>query len=139
MVNQSLVKTKMMNILKNVERLSRKSATSLADFKSDVDIQDIVVHNLQLAIQGAIDVASHVVSDEGWGVPNTLAGLFDILAEHKVIDEKTCDIMKRMVGFRNLIIHEYEDIDLDKVYQILTSRLGDFNGFLKQVSDFAKL
>lgn len=139
MVNQSLLKTKIAHIYKSMDRLSRKSGISLKDFKSDTDTQDIIIYNLQLAIQGAIDIASHIVSDEGWGVPNTLSGLYDILKEHKVIGEKLADTMKRMVGFRNIIIHEYEEIDLDKVHQILTSRLGDFNEFLKQVSIFAKL
>lgn len=139
MVNQPLLKTKISHIYKSVERLSQKSGISLKDFKSNTDAQDIIIHNLQLAIQGTVDIASHIVSDEGWGVPNTLAGLYDILLEHKVIDEKLADTMRKMAGFRNIIIHEYDVIDLDKVHQILTSRLNDFNEFLKQVSEFAKL
>ena len=139
MVNQPLIKTKIAHIYKSIEKLSRKSDISLKDFKANTDAQDIVVHNLQLAIQGTIDIASHIISDEGWGVPNTLAGLYDILDEHKVIDEKLAGTMKRMVGFRNIIIHEYDVIDLDKVHQILTSGLGDFNDFLKQITKFAKL
>ncbi|MDP2913008.1 MAG: DUF86 domain-containing protein [Candidatus Omnitrophota bacterium] len=139
MVNQPLLKTKIAHIYKSMDRLSQKSRISLKDFKSDTDAQDIIIHNLQLAIQGAIDIASHIVSDEGWGVPNTLSGLFDILKEYKVIDEELMGTMKRMVGFRNIIVHEYEEIDLDKAHQILTSRLGDFNEFLKQVSNYAKL
>ncbi len=139
MVNQALIKTKIAHICKNIDRLSKKSGISLSEFKADADTQDIVIHNLQLAIQGAIDIASHIISDEGWGAPATLIGLYDILLEQDVINAKTADLMRGMVGFRNIIVHEYEDIDLDKVYQILTSRLGDFNVFLKQISKFAKL
>lgn len=139
MVNQALLKAKIAHVYKSVEKLSRKVGISLKEFKTDTDMQDIVMHNLQLAIQGAIDIASHIISDEGWGVPNTLVGLFDVLREHNVIDGKLTDIMKKMAGFRNLIIHEYDVIDLDKVYQILTSRLGDFDAFLKQIAKFAKL
>lgn len=139
MVNQALLKTKIAHIKKNAEKLSRKTGISLKDFKSDTDAQDIVIHNLQLAIQGIIDISSHIISDQGWGIPNTLVGLFDVLREHGVIDEKLTDIMKRMVGFRNIIIHEYEEIDLDKVYEILTTRLGDFDSFLKHITKYAKL
>jgi len=138
-VNQALIKTKIAHIYRSIDRLFKKSNIPLAEFKVNADAQDIVIHNLQLAIQGAIDIASHIVSDEGWQVPNALAGLYDILDEHKVIDKKMAGVMKQMVGFRNIIVHEYEDIDLDKVHQILTSRLGDFNDFLKQISEFAKL
>ena len=139
MVNQALLKTKIAHINKSVERLSQKADVSLKEFKSDTDLQDVVTHNLQLAIQGAIGIASHIISDEGWGVPNTLVGLFDILKEHKVLDEKTTDIMRRMVGFRNIIVHEYDEVDLDKVHQILASRLDDFSSFMKQIIRFAKL
>lgn len=139
MVNQVLLKTKIAHIKNSLEKLTRKTRISLKEFKSDTDVQDIIIHNLQLAIQGTIDMASHIISDQGWGIPSTLVGLFDVLQEHSVIDEKLTDIMKRMVGFRNIIIHEYEDVDLDKVYQILTTRLGDFDDFLKQIAKYAKL
>ncbi len=139
MVNQALIRTKISHIKKSVDRLSQKTGVAAKEFRTNPDIQDIVVHNLQLAIQGAIDIASHIISDEGWGAPSALVGLFDILRERKVIDEKLSDIMKKMVGFRNIIVHEYDDIDLDKVYQILTSSLGDFDDFLKQITKFAKL
>ena len=139
MVNQALIRTKIANIKRSVEKLSRKSNISLKEFKASSDIQDIVIHNLQLAIQGTIDIASHVISDEGWDIPNTLVGLYEVLREHKIIDEKLTGIMKKMAGFRNLIIHEYGEIDLNKVYEILTSRLGDFDKYLKQIAKFAKL
>lgn len=139
MVNPTLLKAKIAHVYKSVEKLSRKASITLEGFKANSDIQDGIMHNLQLAIQGTIDIASHIISDEGWGVPNTLVGLYDVLRVHKVIDEKLTDIMKKMAGFRNIIIHEYDEIDLDKVYQILTSRLGDFDNFLKQIAKFAKL
>ena len=139
MVNQALLKTKISHIKKSISKLSQKAAVSLKEFKANSDLQDIVVHNLQTAIQGSIDIASHIISDEEWGVPGALVGLFDILQEHKVVDAKLADIMKKMVGFRNIIVHEYDDIDLDKVYQILTSCLGDFDECLKKIEKFAKL
>ncbi|OGW84325.1 MAG: hypothetical protein A2987_05520 [Omnitrophica bacterium RIFCSPLOWO2_01_FULL_45_10] len=139
MVNQALLRTKTAHIKKSMDRLLGKAGVPRKEFRANADIQDIVTHNLQLAIQGAIDIASHIISDEGWGVPNTLVGLFEILREHKVIDEKMSGLMKKMVGFRNIIVHEYDDIDLNKVHQILTERLGDFDDFLKQITMFANL
>ena len=49
------------------------------------------------------------------------------------------EIMKKMVGFRNIIVHEYDEIDLDKVYRILANSLSDFDEFLKKIAIFAKL
>lgn len=139
MVNQNIVKAKINHIERSLQRLKEKQSISLAAFKKNADLQDIVLHNLQLSIQGCIDIASHIISDEGWIVPDTLAGLFDILTEHKIISPKLNKKLKGMVGFRNIIIHEYGTIDLDRVYTIFTKDLQDINSFLKAICIYSKI
>ena len=139
MVDKSIITAKMANIKKNLDRLKEKQGLSNEEFRANQDVQDIVLLNLQVAIQGCIDIASHIISDNNWGVPGSLAGLFDILTEKKVISEETKKIMRQMAGFRNLIVHEYAELDLDKVYFVFTDRLADFNNFLKEISIYAKL
>ena len=118
MVNKSIICTRIANIEKSIAKLIEKSRIKADVFKSDSDLQDIVIHNLQLAIQGSIDIASHILSDEGWEVPGTTVGLFEVLLKHKVIDSKTTDIMRNMAGFRNLLVHEYDTIDIGKEKKI---------------------
>lgn len=139
MVNQTIIKAKINHINANLERLVQKKNISLQEFKANIDLQDIILHNLQLAIQGCVDIASHIISDEGWTVPDTLAGLFDSLAEHGVIPQDLNINLKKMSGFRNIIIHEYGSIDLSRVYKILTEDIKDIYQFLKQVCLFAKI
>ena len=139
MVDKSIIKAKMANIKKNLDRLKEKQVLNNDEFRANQDLQDIVLLNLQAAIQGCIDIASHIISDNDWGVPGSLAGLFDILAEKKVISEETKKIMRQMAGFRNLIVHEYAELDMNKVYSVYTTRLTDFNDFLKEISVYTKL
>lgn len=139
MVNRDIILTKIANIQKSVSRLKEKKGADFTAFSKDRDIQDVVLLNLQTAIQGCIDIASHIISDNDWGVPGSLAGLFDTLCEKRVITEKTRQIMRSMVGFRNLIVHEYARLDIKKVYDIYTSQLSDFNVFLKEIDKYAKL
>jgi uncharacterized protein YutE (UPF0331/DUF86 family) len=139
MVDKSIITAKMANIKKNLDRLKENQGVDSTEFHTNKDIQDIVLLNLQAAIQGCIDVASHIISDNNWGVPGSLAGLFDILADKKAISEETKKIMRQMAGFWNLIVHEYAELDMDKVYSVFTSRLSDFNDFLKEISIYAKL
>ena len=139
MVDRDIVVAKIANVQKSLNRLKEKQGIDLKAFSMNRDIQDIVLLNLQTAIQGCIDIASHIISDNNWGVPGSLAGLFDILCQKKVITDKTRQIMRSMVGFRNLIVHEYAGLDMDKVYAIFNSRLTDFNNFLKEISLYAKL
>jgi len=139
MVNRDVVVAKIANVQRSLDRLKEKQGIALKEFSMDRDIQDIVLLNLQTAIQSCIDLASHIVSDNNWGIPGSLAGLFDILYEKKVITNDTRKIMRSMVGFRNLIVHEYTELDMNKVYDIFSNRLNDFNGFLKEISTYAKL
>lgn len=139
MVNQNILKAKISHIEKNSQRLAEKQNISLEEFKRNVDAQDIILHNLQLAIQGCIDIASHIISDEGWIVPDILIGLFDILMQHEIISLELSDRLKKMVGFRNIIVHEYGAIDLDKVHKIIRQDLDDIRLFLKQICTYAKI
>ena len=139
MVNQSTIKAKINHIENNLQRLKEKQNITLEELKKNIDLQDIILHNLQLSIQGCIDIASYIISDQGWAVPDTLAGLFDILAKHKVISEELNGKLKKMVGFRNIIIHEYGSIDLNKVHTILMQDKKDIYTFLKQVCIYAKI
>lgn len=139
MVDRDIIIAKIANVQKSLNRLEEKQGIDVADFLKERDMQDIVLLNLQAAIQGCVDIASHIISDSGWSIPGSMAGLFDILYEKKAISEKTRDIMRPMVGFRNLIVHEYTELDMSIVYDIFSEKKGDFNLFLKEISLFAEL
>jgi len=78
--------------------------------RMNLDTQDIVLHNLQLAIQACVDIGSHIISDEGWGVAGSFSEIFYILQQKEVISHALADKMVAMVGFRNILVHEYEII-----------------------------
>ena len=139
MVNQSVVRAKISGIENNLQRLKEKQKISLQELRDSADLQDIILHNLQLAVQGCIDRAGHIISDAGWSVPGTLAGLFDVLAAHKVFSAGLKDKLKKMAGFRNIIVHEYGSVDLDLVHRILKKDMKDIYLFLKAVCAYAKL
>jgi len=90
-----------------------------------VDVDDITALNLQRAVQAGIDLANHVVAAEGYGVPDSTASTFALLAEHGVIDRELADRLRRMVGFRNIAIHDYKTIDSAIVESIVRHHLGD--------------
>lgn len=138
MVNQDVIMAKMANIQRSLSRLKEKQNIGFDEFSVDRDLQDIVLLNLQNAIQGCVDMASHIVADNNWGVPGSLAGLFDVICEKKVIIDSTRRIMRSMVGFRNLIVHEYAELDMSKVYEVFSGRLSDFDSFLKEIILYAE-
>jgi uncharacterized protein YutE (UPF0331/DUF86 family) len=139
MVDASLILRKISRVRNNLSRLREKEKISLKSFKEDLDIQDIVLHNLQLAIQGCIDIGSHIISDEGWGIAGSLSEIFYILQEKGVIRGDLTEKMVSVVGFRNILIHEYDEINLNIVHDILQNHLIDIDEYLLSVVNHFRL
>ena len=121
-----------------MSRVREKQKISLHDFLKDFDVQDVVLHNIQLAMQGYIDIGSHIISDKDWEHPNDLSEIFTVLRNHKVITKETAKVMVSVVGFRNIIVivHEYCSIDLEKVYDVFRNSLGDIERFCLEIATY---
>jgi uncharacterized protein YutE (UPF0331/DUF86 family) len=92
-----------------------------------------VEHTLQIAIQAVLDVASHIVSDERLGEPRTNRELFDLLERSGWIASNLANAMRQMVGFRNILVHGYEIVDVAIVRDVVEHRLGDLLAFVAAV------
>ncbi len=97
----------------------------LDDIDTDVREERFVVHTLQLAAQAALDVASHIVSDHKLGEPATNRELFDLLHAAGWITPDCAQVMGRLAGFRNLVVHGYERVNLGIVKDVVRHRLTD--------------
>jgi uncharacterized protein YutE (UPF0331/DUF86 family) len=98
-----------------------------------IDVDDITVLNVTRAAQAAIDLANHVVTTEGYGLPDSVAAAFLILAKHGVIDEGLAERMRRMVGFRNIAVHDYEALDPNVLRAIVERHLDDLRAVARVV------
>jgi uncharacterized protein YutE (UPF0331/DUF86 family) len=101
--------------------------------RQDIREQRFVEHTLQLAIQAALDVASHIVSDERLGEPRANRELFDLLERAGWLGADLAGILRRMVGFRNVLVHGYDTVDLAVVEDVLSNRLGDLLEFARVI------
>ena len=97
--------------------------------ETDIREERFVEHTLQVAIQAAQDVASHIVSDERLGEPRTNRELFDLLVRAGWLSESDAAPLGNMVGFRNILVHGYGDIDLSVVKDVLENHLDDLLHF----------
>jgi uncharacterized protein YutE (UPF0331/DUF86 family) len=102
---------------------------------SDAFQESFILRRLQIAIQAAIDVASHIISDQKFGEPRMAREVFTILSGRGVIDVPLGERLARMVGFRNVLIHEYDDLDLDIVQRIVRERLEDLLEFASRIRE----
>ncbi|CAH0285337.1 hypothetical protein SRABI133_04074 [Peribacillus simplex] len=101
------------------------------------DIRNKIPSSLiQRACESSIDLAMHIVADQRLGLPQSSRDAFDMLKDHSVIDEDIARRLKAMVGFRNIAVHDYQDINLDILEQIIVNHLSDFTAFTKQNLNF---
>jgi uncharacterized protein YutE (UPF0331/DUF86 family) len=95
----------------------------------DVREQRFVEHTLQLAIQAALDVGSHLVSDERLGEPDTGRDVFRLLERSGLISSDLGQRLERMAGFRNVVVHLYQEVDLGIVRDVVENHLDDLLQF----------
>jgi uncharacterized protein YutE (UPF0331/DUF86 family) len=99
----------------------------------DLREERFVEHSLQLAIQAALDVSSHVVSDQRLGEPQTNRDVFRLLGRAGVLSVDLAGRLERMAGFRNVIVHMYEDVNLAIVRDVVEHHLGDLLEFVAAI------
>lgn len=112
---------------------------STAEFVDDRSGRDLALFYLFLAIQECIDLAAHWVADEGWMPPDDAGSTFDVLADHRVIERSTADLLRGATGLRNRIAHGYAMVDYARVQE--ESRQGGpaLRAFLDAVARAAGL
>ena len=91
--------------------------------------QDAIVLNLQRACETSIDLAMYVISRRRLGIPQDSRDAFTLLQTAGILLAESATRMQRMVGFRNVAVHEYTHLNLDVVQAIITKQLDDFRTF----------
>jgi uncharacterized protein YutE (UPF0331/DUF86 family) len=100
---------------------------------SDVREARFVEHTLQIAIQAALDVASQIVSDRRLGEPETNRALFDLLQKAGIVSQTLAEQLYAMAGFRNVLVHGYQEADVTIVEDIVRNHLGDLIAFVAAI------
>ena|SRR3989338_4994761 len=128
MVDKDIVLEKVKNIQNCLRRIHEKTGDDPASL-FDMDVQDIFVLNLQRAVQSCIDLAAHVVSDEGLGLPSDLKENFTLLETKGILSSELSSKLQKMVGFRNIAVHDYTAINASVLKSVLAKDLKDIEDF----------
>ena len=137
MVDRDLILAKASSVKRHLKRVIEKRNIDLQTFLKDIDCQESILFNLQMAIQNCIDVAAHIISEEGFGVPGSTNEMFYLLEENGYLDTDLTEKMVKAVGFRNLIVHEYGKVELKQVFEVAQNNIEDLNEYLRSI--FKKL
>ena len=116
--------------LKRISEEDRGNPSRLDDFT----IQDSMVLNLLRACEASIDLAMHRVAQGRFGIPQTSRDSFQLLAQNGILSHASATAMKHMVGFRNIAVHNYQNIQLPILQAIVEKHLVDFESYLGELS-----
>ena len=132
-MDKIIVENKIESLRKCHLRVEQRCPGSLEDLLDDVDAQDVLVLNLSRAVQLCVDISLHILSGRNQPVSETMGQAFVKLAAEGVINNELSEKMRKTVGFRNIAIHNYEEINWAIVYSIAKEKLIDFKQIVKQV------
>lgn len=116
---------KVASIQRAVARAREEFAAAGVAFAQDRTRQDAAVLNILRACETALDLANMLVGEKRLGVPQSSRDTFRLLADAGLIDAGLCLRLQRMVGFRNIAVHQYQMLDVAVVESILRRDLGD--------------
>ena len=92
---------------------------------SDLMHLDALTLNVERACQAAIDLAMHVVAVKHLGMPQSQADAFRLLADADALERNLSERMIGMCGFRNVLVHQYQELEIDILHQVATERWQD--------------
>ena len=128
-----VLEKKIDSILRGIQRIESRTPKTVELFLKDIDAQDIVTLNLSRVIQLCVDIAMHIIANSNANTPQTMSESFDVLKNLQIIDRNIAEKLKKSIGFRNIAVHNYGELDLELTFKIAHEHLGDFKEFIKQI------
>lgn len=124
---------KVTSLQRCVARAREARAAAGADFRTSYNLQDAAVLNVIRACDTAIDLANMLIRRRRLGIPNESRESFAILSREKAIPIDVGERLQKMVGFRNIAIHQYRDLDIDIVETVIARHLDDLLAFAQMI------
>lgn len=127
---------KIQSIQRCVNRAREEYGTDVDRFDTDYTRQDAAVLNVLRACEQTIDLANHIVRLYKLGIPTSSAESLELLQRKSIIDVTLSRKLKKMVNFRNIVIHQYQQMDLEIVKSVIISGLDDLVFFSDKILQF---
>ncbi len=130
MENKAVVLNKFETIEKCINRINEEyegNSENLQDYRK----MDMIILNLQRACEAVLDLSMYVVSSRRLGLPQSKRDAFILLEQNQVIDSKMSKNMQGMVGFRNIAVHDYKELDADILKDVIENHLNDLLDFAR--------
>ncbi len=135
-MDKQVVESKLESLRRCISRIEEKMPSNSNELENDFDLQDIISVNLERAVQQCVDIGAHIIAPTENGAPTTMAETFETLSRVEILKKETANVMKKAVGFRNIAVHNYHEINWEIVFNICQNQLDDFKQFTKEINDY---
>jgi uncharacterized protein YutE (UPF0331/DUF86 family) len=130
-----IIINKIETIKRCINRINEEYKDSEDEFYENYTKQDSIILNLERLSQATIDISTHIIRVKKFGIPKTSRDVFVLLEQNRILSQKISNSMQKMVGFRNLAVHDYQNLNLDIVVAIIKNHLIDFENFIKEIQN----
>tara|TARA_R110000868_G_scaffold62084_9_gene188003 strand:+ start:363 stop:776 length:414 start_codon:yes stop_codon:yes gene_type:complete len=134
-----VVINKIATIERCLQRIKMVYAEVADNLSTDFTRQDSIVLNLQRACEASIDLANYINKQKKLGIPQSSRDAFELLFKAVLLPEEVAVNLKKMVGLRNIAVHDYQELNIDIVRFIIENHLSDFQYFIKAIKLIPKL
>lgn len=126
----------MKRLEKVLQILQQSSKVTFKELISNDVLLSAVERNLHVAIECILDIGNHIIAEKGFETPEGNEDIIRILGDEEVIPSDFARRIKGIAGFRNILVHEYTDIDYGLLYNYLVYRLDDLREFAAHISSY---
>ncbi|MBE0456684.1 DUF86 domain-containing protein [Pseudoalteromonas prydzensis] len=130
---QDVIINKLSTIKRCLGRINDEFTNEL-EFKQNYTKQDSVILNLQRACEACINIANILIKYHKLGIPQSARNSFELIANAGLISTDSATALKKMVGLRNIAVHDYQTLNLDIIIAVINKHLSDFEKYSKEVA-----
>lgn len=123
---------------KYLEELGEIKPLDYEEYESSTEKRRACERLLQIAIESLLDICNILISELKLGIPSNEDEVFDKLENKKIISKQLSKTLKEMKGFRNILVHKYGIIENERVFEMLSDNLDDFEKFKEEILKFIK-
>ncbi|MBS4029895.1 MAG: DUF86 domain-containing protein [Clostridiales bacterium] len=135
MVDKDVLKQRLLLLCEYIDDLENAGGISYEEFLQDKVTRRYIERTLQLAIEACLDIGGHIIADLRLREPEDNKDIFTVLVENGFLKEEKKDDYQKMIGFRNVIVHDYVRLDAEIVFRVLLGSIDDLRDFARAIKD----
>lgn len=136
MICRAVIEKHLRDLTAMVAELEHHRSKSAKELQADRTVLLAVEHALQRAIQNLLNICLHILSESGVNDWEDYRGAILKVGELGIVPEEFAQTIGGMAGVRNLLVHEYIEVEVEKIVSLLENRLDDFKHFAQYIVEF---